>query len=185
MSPLPQIRVNTQVPFPAMVTASGPIVLSKNTGIWNIGFSILPFATQTPPSANWPLDFLFGYDANINAFFKISLSELITLITPPTPIPVQRLVTASGFSILTTDAIINVNISSGTPSVTLPSAASRTGASLTFKDVGGHFAAAPLTITPAAGDNIDGGGAITLGTNYQSIKLVPANDGTTVGWSIE
>ena len=54
-----------------------------------------------------------------------------------------------------------------------------------FKDVGGHFAAAPLTITPAAGENIDGGGAITLSTNRQSITLVPANDGTTVGWSIE
>jgi hypothetical protein len=185
MAPLPSIRVNTQVPFPAMVTASGPITLAKNVGVWNIGFTIAAFATQNPPVQNFPLDFLLGFDGNVGAFFKISLTNLINAATPPSPIRTQRLATASPITVLTTDQIINVNIATGTPACTLPAASTRAGNPLTFKDVGGNFAANPLTITPAAGDNIDGGGAITLSTNRQVITLVPANDGTTVGWSIE
>jgi hypothetical protein len=183
---LPVIRVNTQVPFPAMVTGSGPITVGKVGGVWTVGFSITVFGSQNPPSGNFPTDFLLGYDIVNQVYFKISLTNLISAITPPSTVRTQRLATSSPITINTsTDSIINVNINTGAPSCTLPTAASRVGAPLTFKDVGGHFAANPLTITPAGGDNIDGGGAITLNVNRQGVTLVPANDGTTVGWSIE
>lgn len=186
MPAVANIRVNTQVPFPAMVTASGPITLTKNNGVWQIGFTILPFATQNPPLANYPNDFLLGFDANVGAFFKMSLTNLVNAITPPNPIRAQRLATSSPITVnVSTDAIINVNINSGSPSCTLPQASTLLGRPITFKDVGGHFALHPLTLTPFAGDNIDLGGAITLNQNFQGVTLVPANDGTTVGWSIE
>ncbi len=97
----------------------------------------------------------------------------------------QRLVTASPINVQPNDSIINVNIPAGTPTVTLPAAASRLGAALAFKDVGNNFGAHNLVITPSGGDTIDGQASITLNTGRQFINLVPANDGTTTGWSIE
>lgn len=179
------VRVNTQAPFPTMVVGTGPITIAKNLGIWQVGFSINVFGSQNPPVGNFPTDFLLGYDTVNNVFFKISLTNLIGAITPPSPIRTQRLATTSPITVSGSDNIINVNISSGSPTCTLPLASSRAGSPLTFKDVGGNFGAHNLTITPAGGDNIDGGGAIVLGTNRQAVTLVPANDGSTVGWSIE
>lgn len=179
------IRVNTQAPFPTMVQGAGPITIGKNLGVWQVGFSIIPFQSQNPPVGNFPTDFLLGFDANANQFFKISLTNLFASFTPPASVRIQRLVTTSPITVVGGDQIINVNISSVSPTCTLPLASSRAGNAVTFKDVGGNFAAHPLTITPAGGDNIDGGGAIVLSNNRQAVTLVPANDGSTVGWAIE
>lgn len=179
------VRVNTQAPFPTMVVGAGPITIGKNLGVWQIGFSIIPFGSQNPPSANFPTDFLLGYDANANQFFKISLTNLLASLTPAASVRLQRLAITSPIVISGTDQIINVNISSGSPTCTLPLASTRAGNAITFKDVGGNFGAHNLTVTPAGGDNIDGGGAIVLNVNRQAVTLVPANDGSTVGWSIE
>ena len=97
----------------------------------------------------------------------------------------QRLVTTSPITVGGTDQIINVNISAGSPTCTLPLASSRAGVVLTFKDVGGNFGAHSLTITPVGGDTIDGLASLVLSTNRMTINLVPANDGTTTGWFIE
>lgn len=99
--------------------------------------------------------------------------------------PSQRLVTTSPITLTGTDQIINVNIASGTPSATLPGYASRSGGLVYFKDVGGHFAAANLTINAAMGETIDGQSSITLTADYSSVTLVPANDGTSTGWYIQ
>lgn len=97
----------------------------------------------------------------------------------------QRLVTTSPIAVQPTDNIINCNIASGSPSVVLPLASSRAGLALAFKDVGGQFSAHPLTVTTSGGDLIDGLSSIVLSTNRQFVNFVPANDGTTTGWSIE
>jgi hypothetical protein len=97
----------------------------------------------------------------------------------------QRLVTVSPIAITVADQIINVAINAGAPTCTLPLANTRGGAPLTFKDVGGFFAAHNLTITPTNPDTIDGLASIVLNQNRQAVTLVPANDGTTSGWLIE
>jgi hypothetical protein len=97
----------------------------------------------------------------------------------------QRRVTASPISIGTGDVIINCAISSGSPTCNLPSASSRAGLPLIFKDCAGQFGAHNLTITPTSGDTIDGLTSVVLSTNYQRIQLRPYNDGTTAGWSVE
>jgi hypothetical protein len=97
----------------------------------------------------------------------------------------QRRVTASPITVAATDVIINCNISSGSAACTLPQASTRSGLPVIFKDVGGQFAAHNLTLTPFAGDTIDGLTSVVLNTNYQRLQLRPLNDGVSNGWSIE
>jgi hypothetical protein len=96
----------------------------------------------------------------------------------------QRSVTASPITVVPSDSILNVNISTGSPICTLPPASSRNGSPLTYKDVGGQFAAHNLTLTPFAGDTIDGAASLVLNANRQSITLTPFNDGVNTGWFI-
>jgi hypothetical protein len=98
--------------------------------------------------------------------------------------PIQRLATASPISLVAGDEIINCNITAAA-SCNLPSAATRAGRALVFKDVGGQFAAHPLTLNCAGAEKMDGIASITLSTNYQFLRLVPANDGTSTGWALQ
>lgn len=98
---------------------------------------------------------------------------------------VQHSVIASPITVNATDEIINVNISSGSPTCTLPQASTRAGKAVTFKDVAAQFQAHPLTLTAFGGDNIDGAASIVLALNRQSVTLVPFNDGANTGWAIE
>lgn len=173
----PDIVVRVPAPFPALVQGSGPVTLVKANGVWTIGFTITAFASQNPPIANYPTDYALCWDDVAKTFIKVSLTNLAATLGGART---QRLVTASPISVNSTDQILNVNIASGSPTCALPSAASRLGVPLTIIDVGGNFGAHPLTVSAA--DTIDGASSIVLGTNHQSITLIPANDGTTTGW---
>lgn len=108
------------------------------------------------------------------------------LPTPPVANPpVQRAVAASPVGVGTNDDVINLKITAGSPTCTLPDSTTRAGKSITFKDVAGNFAAHPFGISAFAGQTIDGLTNLVLSTNYQSIVLRPYNDGANVGWSIE
>jgi hypothetical protein len=97
----------------------------------------------------------------------------------------QRLVTASPIVVnVATDEVINCNIATGTPSCTLPAAASRAGRVLTFKDVGAQFGAHNLTILPNGTERIDGAPSLALSVNRQVVHLMPFNDGVSTGWAI-
>lgn len=178
----PDIRVNVRAPFPALVQQSGPITITKANGIWTVGFSITAFASVNPPTANYPTDYALCWDDVAKTFFKVSLQNLSQAIQGARN---QRLVTTSPIAIGGPDEIINVNISAVAPTCALPAAATRNGVPLTFKDVGGNFAAHNLTITPNGAETIDGLASLVLNVNRQGVTLVPANDGFSTGWSIE
>jgi hypothetical protein len=175
------IRINTNVPFPALVIGSGPITIGKQNGVWQVGFSITPFASINPPVANWPTDFLLGYDTVAQQFFKVSISNLQASITGARN---QRSVTATPIVISGTDSILNCNINVAA-ACALPAAATRLGAPLTFKDVGAQFGAHNLTITPNGAETIDNAATLVLNVNRQGVTLVPFNDGINTGWAIE
>ena len=175
------IRVNIGAPFPALVQGSGPITIGKANGIWTVGFTIAAFGSQNPPIGNYPTDYVLAWDDVAKTFFKMSLTNLVAAVTGARN---QRSVTASPIVIASTDMILNVNINGGNPTCALPTAASRTGVPLTFKDVGAQFGAHPLTITPNGIETIDGAASLVLGVNRQSVTLNPFNDGTNSGWFI-
>lgn len=174
------VRVNVLAPFPAMVSGSGPITLAKVNGVWQIGINGRLITSANPGVV--ATDYVIVWDDVAQGWIKISLSNLITQAAQART---QRSVTASPIVITGTDQILNVNIAAGNPTCALPQASSRAGVPLTFKDVGSHFAANPLTLTAFAGDTIDGAGTFVANVNRQGVTLVPFNDGINVGWAIQ
>lgn len=173
----PNIRINTQFPFPALVTGSAPIVISKANGIWRVSFSIANLGTQVPLITAYPTDYVLIWDSIANTFFRVTLSSF-GLGGART----QRSVTASPIVVAAGDQILNVNIAAGAPTCALPAAATRNGVPLTFKDVGGQFFAHNLTITPNGAETIDGLANLVMKTNRQGVTLWPFNDGANSGW---
>lgn len=178
------VRVNTAVPFPALVLPSGPITIAKNNGVWTIGFTITAFGSQIPLVGNYPTDFLLAWDAVNQTFFKVSITNLISSLSLNGGARNQRSVTTTPIVVATTDQILNCNISSGPAACTLPSAASRGGIPVTFKDLG-QAAAHNITITALGGDTIDGAATYVLSGNRAWVTLVPFNDGTNSGWMVQ
>jgi hypothetical protein len=173
------IRVNTAFAFPALVQGSGLVTITKANGIWTVGFSVAGLGIISPPANAIPTDYVIAYDAVAGTFFKLPLSFLVSATR------VQRLVTgAGGLPIIAGDSIVNLNCSAPL-AISVPLAASRAGAPLTFKDVGGQAFANNITLNRTGADTFDGLTSVQLTQNYQGITLVPANDGTTAGWSIE
>lgn len=173
------IRVSTAFPFPAMVQGSGLVTIGKTNGVWTIGFSIAGLGIVSPPASAIPTDYVLCYDAVAGTFFKLPLSIVLGVART------QRLVTgAPGLPIVLGDSIVNLNCAAPL-AISVPLAISRAGAPLTFKDVGGQAFANNITLNRTGADTFDGLTTITLNQNYQGITLVPANDGTTAGWSIE
>jgi len=178
------IRFNTAVPFPALVLGSGPVTISKNNGIWTIGFTITAFGTQVPLPGNYPTDFLMGWDAVNLTFFKVSITNLISSLNIQSGAArAQRTTTLTPITVAGSDSIISCNVSSGPAACTLPSAASRLGVPVTFKDLG-QATAHPITLTAAGGDTIDGQATYVLNNNRAYVTLVPFNDGTNTGWMV-
>lgn len=176
----PNIRVNTQAPFPALVKASAPVTIAKAAGIFTIGFSVNGLGVQVPPTVNFPTDYLLVYDSLAGTYFKMPLSGIPGLAGART----QRSVTGAGpVAITVLDQILNLNMTASLV-ITLPSYLTRLGNPLTFKDVSQLNGAAfhAQTIAAAAGEKIDGNASVPLNQPGQAITLVPMNDGVNAGW---
>lgn len=95
----------------------------------------------------------------------------------------QRSVTATPIVVASNDQVLNCNINTAA-ACTLPSAASRNGLALTFKDLG-QATTHNITITAAGGETIDALSSFPITNNFQAVTFVPFNDGVNNGWSIE
>jgi hypothetical protein len=176
---VPTIRINLSAPFPALVTGSGPITVGKVNGIWVLGASGDLIGAANPGLV--ATDFVLVWDSVAKGWVKVSLSNLITQAQATR---LQRSVTASPIVIGVNDQMLNINIAAGAPTCALPQASTRAGSPLTFKDVGGQAGAHPITITPFAGDSIDGAANYTLFSPRQEVTLVPFNDTVNTGWFV-
>ena len=172
------IRVNVGAPFPSVVKAQGPLAIQRKNGIWTV--NLLPptqYVVVDPPASALPTTYVYAFDSVAGVWEAVSLSTLASGGT-------QRAVTTTPVSIVPTDFILHLNLTTST-NIVLPSYAARGGLPLLFKDVGMQATAHPLTISPAAGETIDGLPAIPLNVNGQAIRVVPANDGVNTGWFTE
>jgi len=170
------VRVNTQVPFPSLVTGTAPLTIGKANGVWSLGVSFAIVGIGTPPVANYATDYILVYDSVAKTFFRMALSAF----GGARP---QRLVTAGPVVFLAGDQIVNLKLGAALTS-TLPSYVTRSGFPLTLCDVtklyGVTFFA--QTFNAAAGETIDGNASVSITQPGQAITLLPMNDGTSVGW---
>lgn len=141
-------------------------------GVFNLLFK---FGTGTSPDNMFPPK--VGAD----------LDDIATALTGIGPTGggarTQRSVTSGPVTISGTDSILNLNLSSPT-NISLPAAATRNGAPLTFKDVGGQAGAHNVTLTANGTEKIDGVSTLVMGGNYQAVTVNPFNDGVNTGWFI-
>jgi hypothetical protein len=180
------IRVNTAVPFPALVQGSGPISIAKANGIWTIGVAYNLLGIQIPPTINFPTDYVLVYDSVAKTYFITSISSLISASSAP----LQRVVTAAGdVTVASTDNIILLNKTVGaTTNIILPTAVSRGGVAITVKDLKGDAFTNNITFVPNGTETIDGfspAAAITNGialidAAYEQKTLTPLTSGG--GW---
>lgn len=144
------IRVNTQVPFPSLVTGQSGIVVTKANGIWVIQNAFQNLGTSIPALPNYPTDFIVVYDSLANTYSKVSLSALSTAAAS---IGTARLPTAAA-SVPITIADIEVGISTNVaptacplPSVAAWAASQQNGLELCIFDYTGN--AGTNNVTPS------------------------------------
>lgn len=177
------IRVNTQANFPSLVYGSGLITIGKANGIWTVGWTMAPLGAHAPLPANYATDFLVVWDSVLNTYYRTSFANVISTLSIITGARVQRTTTTTPIVVAPGDGIISCKITSPASCI-LPSAASRLGVPLTFKDLG-QAATNHITLTVTGTDLIDGLTTAVLTMNFQAITLVPFNDGTNTGWMLQ
>jgi hypothetical protein len=78
-----EVRINTNTPFPTMVTGANGIGLGKNNGIWTVQLNINSLATATPPTTAFATDYVPVFDSNTGLYSKVSLSNVVVGAAPP------------------------------------------------------------------------------------------------------
>jgi hypothetical protein len=168
------IRVNVRAPFPALVTGSGLITVTKANGIWTIGFNAGLIAVQNP-LVNPSSDLVLVWDATAKAMVLAPLATVVAAAPP------QRSVKVAGdLPVRNTDSVLNMNpVTDLVPIV--PLASTRAGARLTFNNLpNSHL----QTLTRTAPDTFDGFNTLGLAGGTE-ITLRPYNDGINAGYKVE
>ena len=178
------IRVMAPFPFPALVIGGAPVKVTKANGIWTIALDTADLATSVPAASAYPTDFVIVWDNVALTYSKVSLSTLAL-----GGARLQRLAQAAVSTVIAVaanDQIINFDSTAGAMTCTLPSAVTRSGMPITFKDVAGKAGNNNLVFSFTGADKADGlgNGVIAVNTNYGEITFRPNNDGTTTGYSI-
>jgi hypothetical protein len=177
------VRVNVAVPFPSLVTGSGPILLSKNQGIWTVSFTIAQLS-QLSTGFDPTTKLTIVYDQLTGGFTQIPLSSLIAA-----GLNTYRIVTAAGdVTILATDQTILMNKTVGAATnINLPTSGSRGGVPITIKDLKGDANTNNIRFVMNGTETLDGfsqasadtNGSSKIVTNYAKKTVYPLTSG---GW---
>lgn len=169
------IRVNPNVPFPALVSGDAPVVIRKSNGIWRVGLSTKTIAQQFPVGTQLLNDFLIVYDETANTFFKVAMVMF-------QQVNQRSIASSTDLPLTNDDSILNIN-NVADLGISIPLASTRSGMSFRFKNLPGSSL---QTLTPSAPDLLEGLPSLALGPG-QSVTLVPYADGIndTLGYAIE
>lgn len=173
MGSLPyNIRVNVNVPFPALVAGAVGIKVTKSNGIWTIAPDYTAF-----PQSQFVVDptntFSLVWNQVTGLFTLVQIGAVNNLKV------VKTLIAAGPYTALPTDDVVIINQTAGAP-FTVNVDWSQRSKPLRVVDGKGDAATHNITITPAAGQTqlasvnysyiIDGNGG--------SITLTPLPDGS-------
>jgi hypothetical protein len=184
----PNIRINTRVPFPALVIGSGPVTITKQNGIWTVGLAFQNLGVQTPTSGSFPSDYVMVWDSIVGNYFRMPLSNIIGASSAGVA---ARLPAAAGsVPILPTDIEVGINTSSAPTTCPLPSVAVWVGNvlpqgfELCIFDYTGQGATNNITLSPAGTDVFVQGLTPVVRTNYGAIMLRPIIRTPPNGWFV-
>lgn len=80
------IRINLNAPFPSLVQGYGPVTISKQNGIWTVGFSVSNLGIQNPPPwANYSTDYALVFDSVARQFIQVPLSSFYAITANSSP----------------------------------------------------------------------------------------------------
>lgn len=170
------IRVNTLVPFPSLVTGQNGVVITKANGIWNVGLAFQNLGTSIPALPNYPTDFVIVYDSLAHTYSKVSLSALSTVATS---IGTARLpAAAASVPIVIADIEVGIATNVAPTSCPLPSVAAwaaqqPNGLELCIFDYTGNAATNNVTPTLNGTDVFVQGVTPVINHAYGLIKLRP------------
>lgn len=176
MAGLPyNLRVNVNVPFPALVTGAAGIKVTKTNGIWTIKTDFSALAQQTPQASQYPFTLVEIWNSATGVYSTISLTNLAVAIIGISPTFVQI---AGDYVVQPADTLIFINKTvPAANNVRLPPAAGRTGP-VAVKDFAGNAGANNIAILPNGSETIEGQPNYLISTNFgYSPKLYPVNGG--------
>lgn len=189
MGSLPyNLRVNVNVPFPALVAGAAGIRVKKTNGIWTIAPDFSALAPQTPPSTQYNVSYLEVWNSQTGVYSLVSIGTLISIgggggggggggANVYTP------VTAAGTYIpLSTDTYLLIDrLVPAAGGVRLPLASSRAGVPMVVKDMVGDAVAHPTSVTFTGGETCDGQTTIVINSSYGGYRFAPLPAGN---WTI-
>ena len=165
------IRVNVSAPFPSTVKANGPVTITKQKGIWTVGFSVVNIGGM-PGGVNPTTIDILVWNTLTKTFQLTTLASIATFAGTKTHISSLN----SPYTPQPTDTYLSVDTSTGAVEIDLAAAGSRSNLALTIKDITGHAAANNITIKPVNGETIDGythAAPLVLAANYDGVKISP------------
>lgn len=186
MAPLPaSIRVNTLVPFPALVQGSGIVAVTKNNGIWSVSVDYSGLSALSPgfdPTA-W---FATIENTTTKQLAILSVAQILAGAENT-----YREITAAGdVTVGASDIgfLLNKTVGAAT-NINLPLASTRGGVPVWVKDYKGDANVNNITFVLSGADTIDGfnqatangNGASKIAINYGTKTLWPRAAG---GWFI-
>lgn len=171
------IRVNVRVPFPAQVSGSGMVVLTKANGIWAVSIDFTKLSALNT-QADIPGALVAVYDPVTKLYNTLTVSQVQGVLA-------QRSIrTNADLPIRSTDVILNLGISAPL-AVSIPVASTRVGLPLRFQDVTGSWAAGTsVTFSRSGTDQFDGANTVVASLKYGWIEFTPLNDGINSGYKI-
>jgi hypothetical protein len=180
MAGLPyNVRVNVNVPFPALVRGAAGLKVTKQNGIWTIQPDFSGLNQGTPPPNQFGVSFLEVWNSQTGVYSTVSFATLQSIVG----VIAYKIVTQAGtYAAQSSDNILLINRTvPAAGSVQLPLSASRNGFAITVKDLAGNASTYPTTVLFSGGEFCDGLASVPINADYGAYKFVPLTSG---GWVI-
>jgi hypothetical protein len=167
--------------------------ISQNAGTPNYTALLLDVTEAIAPGSD---NRLLDLQVDGNSKFRVSNTGEVTMTSATVKttgvdfskgLAVNRTEISTTYNILSTDHIVGVSNTSSPRLVVLPDVSSSdidTGKQYVIKDESGAAGGNNITVSGQAGQLIDGVDAVTISSNYGSVKVYGVNGPTVTGWFI-
>lgn len=131
---MPAIRINRTAPFPARVSGSGAVTVTKTNGVWTVGLDYTAVGAISPIPAQYTGTYLLAYNTTTSVWQKVSIADIAALqllsVSPSAGIGYGT--GAGGAVVQATSKATGVTLNKVTGQITLNAAALAAAAVVSF-----------------------------------------------------